>query len=162
MRWAGRIALLAALAVPVGAFASWPAWRQLPPDHAVIRLSFTHAARPVVECRKLTPGEMAKLKPNMRREVGCPRARWPVSVELWLDGGLLYRGKHEPAGIWDDGPSTVFESFLAPAGRHTLAVKLRDTGRATGFDHEQTLDVELVEAQNFVIEFRAEEGFRVR
>jgi hypothetical protein len=134
----------------------------LPPDHAVIRLSFTHAARPVVECRKLTPGEMAKLKPNMRREVGCPRARWPVSVELWLDGGLLYRGKHEPAGIWDDGPSTVFESFLAPAGRHTLAVKLRDTGRATGFDHEQTLDVELVEAQNFVIEFRAEEGFRVR
>jgi hypothetical protein len=41
-------------------------------------------------------------------------------------------------------------------------VKLRDTGRATGFDHEQTLDVELVEAQNFVIEFRAEEGFRVR
>ena len=162
LRWAGRIALLAALALPVGAFASWPAWRQLPPDHAVIRLSFNHAARPVVECRKLTPGEMAKLKPNMRRQVGCPRARWPVSVELRLDGDVIYRGKHEPAGLWDDGPSTIFESFLASAGRHTLEVKLRDTGRATGFDHEETIDVELAEAQNFVIEFREEEGFTFR
>jgi ferredoxin/coenzyme F420-reducing hydrogenase delta subunit len=162
LRWAGRIALLAALALPVGAFASWPVWRQLPPDHAVIRLSFNHAAKPMVECRKLTPGEMAKLKPNMRRAVGCPRARWPVSVELRLDGDLLYRGKHEPAGLWDDGPSTVFESFVTPAGRHTLSVKLRDTGRAAGFDYEKTIDVELAEAQSFVIEFHADEGFRFR
>jgi coenzyme F420-reducing hydrogenase delta subunit len=162
LRWAGRAALLAALALPVGIFASWPAWRQLPPDHAVIRLSLTHAARPIVECPKLTAAEMAKLKPNMRRAVGCPRARWPVSVELLLDGELLYRGKHEPAGLWDDGPSTVFESFVAPAGRHALVVKLRDTGRATGFDYEKTIGVDLAEAQNFVIEFRANEGFSFR
>jgi ferredoxin/coenzyme F420-reducing hydrogenase delta subunit len=162
LRWAGRVALLAALALPVGIFAGWPAWRQLPPDHAVIRLSFTHAAKPIVECPKLTAAEMAELKPNMRRAVGCPRARWPVSVELLLDGELLYRGRHEPAGIWDDGPSTVFESFVAPAGRHTLAVKLRDTGRATGFDYAKTIGVDLAEAQNFVIEFRANEGFSFR
>jgi ferredoxin/coenzyme F420-reducing hydrogenase delta subunit len=162
LRWAGRIALLMAFALPVGAFSNWPVWRQLPPDHAVIRLSFNHAARPVVECKKLTVAEMAKLKPNMRRETGCPRARWPVFVELQMDGELLYRGDHDPAGLWSDGPSTIFESFVAPAGRHALNVRLRDTGRAAGFDHEESIDVELAEAQNFVIEFRAEEGFIFR
>lgn len=162
LAWAARIAILAVIALPIGAFAAWPAWRQLPPEHAVIRLSFTHAAKPVVECKKLTAEEMAKLKPNMRREVGCPRERWPVFVELLLDGELLYRGLHPPAGLWNDGPSTAFESFTTPAGRHTLVARLRDTGREAGFDHERAVEVELAGEQNFVIEFRANEGFVFR
>jgi hypothetical protein len=160
--WAGRAALLAMVALPVGVFASWPEWRQLPPDHAVIRLSFTHAAKPVVECPELTAAEMAEMKPNMRRAVGCPRARWPVFIELLLDGELLYRGTQQPAGLWDDGPSTVFESFVAPAGRHELAVRLRDTGREAGFDYEEAVAVDLAGEQNFVIGFRANEGFSFR
>jgi hypothetical protein len=102
---------------------------------------------------------MIKLKPNMRRQVGCPRERWPVYVELLRDGRLLYRGEHEPAGLWNDGPSTVLERIVVPRGPQRLTVRLRDSGRKDGFDYEREIRADLAAAQNFVIEFRADQGF---
>lgn len=162
VRWAGQAIVLGTLTVATGALASWPQWRQLGPEEAVLRLSFSHAARPKVECKPLTVEEMAQLKPNMRRQVGCPRERWPVLVELERDGELLYRGSHAPAGLWNDGPSTVFERFAVPAGEQTLTVRLRDSGRTEGFDHEQTTRVSLLPGQNLVVQFRTGEGFSIQ
>jgi ferredoxin/coenzyme F420-reducing hydrogenase delta subunit len=162
VRWAGQGVVLGTLAVATGAFASWPQWRQLAPDEAVLRLSFSHAARPKVECKALTIDELAELKPNMRRQVDCPRERWPVIVELERDGRLLYRGSHEPAGLWSDGPSTVFQGFKVPAGDQTLTVRLRDSGRREGFDFERTARVSLEPGQNLVVQFRTGEGFIIQ
>jgi hypothetical protein len=72
---------------------------------------------------------------------------------------LLYRGEHAPAGLWNDGPSTVLERIVVPQGPQVLTVRLRDSGRNEGFDYEQTIRVDLATAQNFVIEFRAGQGF---
>jgi ferredoxin/coenzyme F420-reducing hydrogenase delta subunit len=162
VRWAGQALVLGTLTVATGALASWPQWRQLAPDEAVLHLSFSHAALPKVECKPLTVEEMMQLKPNMRRQVGCPRERWPVLVELERDGELLYRGRHEPAGLWNDGPSTVFERFPVPAGEQTLTVRLRDSGRDDGFDHERTERVSLEPGQSLVVQFRTGEGFIIQ
>ncbi|MGQ0430161.1 MAG: hydrogenase iron-sulfur subunit [Gammaproteobacteria bacterium] len=155
LQWASWVVLFGALAFGTGAWANWPSLRLVESGQAVISLSLRHAARTRVECKPLTAEEMMQLKPNMRRQVGCPRERWPVYVELLRDGELLYRGLHEPAGLWNDGPSAMLERIVVPAGRQNLTVRLRDSGRVAGFDHERRFEAVLAPAQNFVVEFRS-------
>jgi hypothetical protein len=154
LQWGAWAVAFGALAFGTGALASWPSLHLLQAGEAVISLSLRHAAHTKVACKPLTPEEMLKLKPNMRRQVGCPRERWPVYVELLRDGVPLYRGEHQPAGLWNDGPSTTLERIVVPAGPQSLTVRLRDSGRAEGFDYERGIETALAPAQNFVIEFR--------
>jgi coenzyme F420-reducing hydrogenase delta subunit len=154
LQWGSWLGLFGVLAFGTGAWSSWPSLRLLEPGQAVISLSLRHAAHTRVECKPLSPEEMMKLKPNMRRQVGCPRERWPVYLELLRDGGVLYRGEHEPAGLWNDGPSTMLERIVVPAGAQSLTVRLRDSGRTDGFDYERSVETALEPGQNFVIEFR--------
>jgi coenzyme F420-reducing hydrogenase delta subunit len=161
-RWLAQGIAITAICGPIAVFATYPSWRQLQPATAVVRLSFSHAAPKVVACTKLTPVELAALKPNMRREVGCARARWPIYLELESDGKILYRGTHEAAGLWKDGPVTFYERFDVPAGPQRLAVRMRETGGSRGFDHVASSDIELVAEQNLVIDFNQRTGFTFR
>jgi hypothetical protein len=163
LRIAGQIVVFTAIFAAVAAFADWPRWQQIPPQAAVIKLSFTHGSNRQAECRKRTPEELAKLPPNMRKPLECPRRRGPVYVELDIDGHAIYRASLPPAGISGDGPSRVYQRFVVPAGPHAVAVRLRDTPRSEGFDHAKSADVILAAAQNFVIDFRPEaHGFVFR
>jgi hypothetical protein len=141
-----------------GTFADSPAYVHHPPGHALINLSFSHGAGRKGECRRLSAEEIARLAPNMRRPTQCPRERLPVHVELALDGNLLYRGTLPPTGLSGDGPSRVYERFPVAPGAHRIDVRLRDTARAEGFDHERTEIVELKPGQNFVVDFRPDAG----
>jgi hypothetical protein len=81
-----------------------------------------------------------------------------VYVELDIDGVPLYRGHHEPAGLWNDGPSTVYARFEVPAGTHRLEARLREDGAREGFNFRSSRTVTLEPGENFVIDFRANEG----
>ena len=162
LRWLAQAAAVAAVCVPIAAFATYPSWRQLAPATAVVLLSFSHAAQPVVPCRKLTPAELTALKPNMRREVGCARERWPIYLELERDGQMLYRGTHQAAGLWKDGPVAFHERFAVPAGPQRLTVRMRETGAAEGFDHVASSEVVLLAEQSLVIDFSQRTGFTFR
>ncbi len=162
LRWLAQGVAGVAVCIPIAAFATYPSWRQLEPATAVVRLSFSHAAPKVVACKKLTPAELATLKPNMRREVGCPRARWPVYLELERNGQIEYRGTHEAAGLWKDGPVAFYERFDVPAGPQSITVRMRDTGAPAGFDYVATRDVQLVPEQSLVIDFKQRTGFTFR
>jgi hypothetical protein len=105
---------------------------------------------------------MAGLPPNMRRPQGCARERWPVEVELLVNGESIYAGQHAPAGLWDDGPSTVYRNFSVPAGPTALTVRLRDSGRTEGFDFVRSADLELKEGQRLVVDFHKSSGFTIR
>jgi ferredoxin len=161
-----RYPLLAMLTIAaaglVGFFSDTPQIRLRDDDQAVVTLSFSHAAHLREECRPLTPEELAKLPPNMRRPSDCDRARWPVYVELELDGRIVYAGSRQPAGIWDDGPSSLFARFRVPAGEQQATVRLRDTGRASGYDHSATTHLNLRAGQSLVIEFKRPGGFIFR
>jgi ferredoxin/coenzyme F420-reducing hydrogenase delta subunit len=158
LRWSGQAAAYAALVAAIGLLATRPAYTYLANDHALLKLSFSHAGQPLKPCRRYTSEELAQIPFNERTATTCERGRWPVHVELELNGRLVYRGTHEPAGLWNDGPSSVYARFAVPAGRHHVVARLRDTGADSGFTAvaERTLD--LAPGENFVIDYRATEG----
>jgi hypothetical protein len=121
-------------------------------------LAFVHGADRRTECRRLTPEEIAKLAPNMRRTLDCPRKRRPLLVELDIGGRAIYQASLRPTGIAGDGPSRVYQRFVMPAGQYDVAVRMRDTPRSNGFDHERQEHVGLATDQMLVIDFREETG----
>lgn len=158
LRLAGQFAVIAALFAAVAWLSSRPTYRQIPEGSAVLMLTFVHGADRRGECRRLTPEEIAKLPPNMRRVQDCPRGRRPVYVELDVDGDNIYRANLPPTGIAGDGPSRVYRRFVLPARMYDIAVRMRDTARAEGFDHERRDKIEIAPDQQLVIDYRPESG----
>ena len=154
VQFAGQAMAYALFAVAIGYFATRPAYTHLDPDKALIKLSFSHAGQRKGDCRQLTPEELARLAPNMRRPLDCPRERVPLGVELLLDGETLFRGELPPSGLAGDGASTVYRKFPVAPGRHRLSARLRDSVRNAGFDYQGEVVVVLEPRQNFVVDFK--------
>lgn len=153
-----QAALYAAFIALIGYFSVAPAYRHGDPELAMIKLAFSHAADRREPCRTRTPAELAQLAPNMRRPMDCERERLPLLVELEIDGELVFQAEEAPTGLWQDGPSTVYQKFPVQPGSHELVARLRDGRDTAGFDYEQQATVELAPGQNFVIGFRAAAG----
>lgn len=158
VRHAGQFVVIAALFVAVATFSNWPSYRQFPSGSAVVLLTFVHGADRKAECRRLTPQEIEKLAPNMRRVQDCPRGRRPLYVELDLGGRTILRRNLPPTGIAGDGPSRVYQRIVVPAGKYDIAVRMRDTARVDGFDYASEKAITLVPDQMFVVDFRPERG----
>jgi hypothetical protein len=79
-------------------------------------------------------------------------------VELDIDERTIYQASLPPTGIAGDGPSRVYERFVLPAGEYRIAVRMRDTPRAEGFDHERSDRIALTTDQLFVIDYRPASG----
>ena len=158
LRMAGQFLVIAALFAAVAAFSDWPVYRQIPRGSAIVILTFVHSADRKADCRRLTPEEIQKLPPNMRRVQECPRGRRPIYVELDLGGRRVCQASLAPTGIAGDGPSKVYERFVVPTGNYNIAVRMRDTPRTEGFDHERRGTVTLAADPMFVIDFRNENG----
>ena len=162
-RVAAQIAVMTLLLAAVAVLADWPPYHQIPVQSAIIKLSFTHGSNRQAECRKRTAEELAKLPPNMRKPLECPRGRGSVYVELDMDGRTIYRASLSPSGISGDGPSRVYQRFMVPAGSHDLADRMRDTARTEGFDYAKSGKAVLTAGDNFVVDFSAgAEGFVFR
>ena len=158
LRLAGQFVVIAALFAGVAWLSDRPVYRQIPADSGIMMLTFVHGADRKGECRRLTPEEIARLAPNMRRVQDCPRVRRSIYVELDIDGRKIYQANLPPSGIAGDGPSRVYQRFVLPAGKYNVAVRMRDTSRADGFDHERHGIVEFAPSQMFVIDYRPESG----
>ncbi|MFO1220754.1 MAG: hypothetical protein U1E89_20490 [Burkholderiaceae bacterium] len=156
--WAGQVVLYALFALVIGVFAHWPTYHPLDSGQALIKLSFTHTGKPIAECRKQTPEELAKLPPNMRAPMKCPRERSPVTVELDIGGRNVLHRVAQPSGLSRDGASAVYQRLPVPAGPQTIAVRLNDDARRSGFTHQREATVTLAPAQILVIDFDAEHG----
>jgi hypothetical protein len=154
-RVAAQIAAMTLVLAIVAVLADRPLYYQIPPHAAVLKLSFTHGSDRRSECRTRTPEELAKLPPNMRKPLECPRTRGSVYVELDVDGQTIYRASLRPSGLSGDGPSRVYQRFVMPAGPHIVAVRMRDTPRLEGFDHAKSGEIVLAAGDNFVVDFQA-------
>ncbi len=156
--WAGQAMLYVAFAVVIGVFTRWPSYQHLQQDHALVKLSLIHHGQRLEACRRLDPEELAKLPPNMRAPVSCPRERSPILVEVDVDGVTVLRQTAQPAGMSRDGAASVYQRFEVPAGTHRFDVRLRDSARTEGFDFQLSDTVDLRPAQVLVIDFSAEKG----
>ncbi len=157
-RWAGQLLFYAAAALLTGLFATRPVWPQFPKDAAQLLIAFAHGGERKEPCRKLTAEEIAKLPPRERRPSDCGRERVPLRFEAVLDDRPLLARTLPPTGLSGDGPSRLYEKFAVPAGRHTLVLRLSDSGRAEGWDVEQRFALELRPWQNLAIDFQPDRG----
>lgn len=157
-QWLMQGVLYALFALIVGVFSAWPTYSPLAPDHALVKLSFTHHGKLVAECRKRTPEELAKLAPNMRAAMDCKRERSPVRVEIDIDGKPVFQHLAQASGLSKDGASTVYHRFELAAGAHRISVRLNDDARQPGFAFQREETLTLAAGRVLVIDFNAEKG----
>jgi len=162
LRIAAQLALYVPLMALIGYFSTEPRFTTLGPDEALLRLSFIHAAERKEPCRERSAEELAKLAPNMRAALDCPRERAMLLVELEVDGQLALRREVPPAGVQRDGNATVYHRLPLAAGRHRIVARLRDRpGEDFNFVGETTL--ELAPGAALLIDFsKAKGGFLFR
>ncbi|MGD9599314.1 MAG: hypothetical protein AB7G76_15375 [Steroidobacteraceae bacterium] len=148
----GQVVLYAALAGVIAVFSRWPSYRQIGPGESLIKLSIVHETQHVTACRKRTPEELAKLPPNMRAPMSCPRERAPLTAEVDLDGEPVVRGTARPSGLARDGRALLYHRLVTTAGSHEIAVRVRDSADTHGFDYEREEKITLQPAQILVID----------
>jgi hypothetical protein len=155
---AGQVVLYGLFALAIGVFSQWPTYHHLAPGQALVKVSFTRVGKPVGDCRPLTPEELAKLPPNMRAPMKCPRERSPVTVQVDIDGVRVLDRVAPPTGLSRDGASSVYERIVVPAGERRIAVALSDDVRAREAAHHREATVRLAPGQVLVIDFDANAG----
>lgn len=157
MRVVAQLALYLPLMALIGTFSTWPPFTEVRPDQALLRLSFIHAAERLHPCRTRSAAELAKLPPNMRAPLDCPRERAPIRIELALDGKVLLERELAPAGLRHDGAATAYFRLVVPAGRHHIAVRMQDRAEG-GYNHQREENLELAPGSALVIDFHPAEG----
>jgi len=137
----------------IGYFSSMPTFTNVPADHALIKLTFTHAGKrtkPVKDTR--TKEEMAKLPPQLRARRHT-RERSPVRIEFEMDGRIVYRAEIPPRGLSRDLPSPVYQRFTVPAGKHHFRVRMGNDVHYKGFNYVGEETIELAPLQTLIIDF---------
>ncbi len=155
-QWAGQIMTYSLFAFVAAYFSNTPQYTANSPEMAKIMLSFSHAGKHKKKCHKRTREELAKLAENMRAPTTCPRERWPVAVELVLNGKSIYKGVATPAGLSKDGHSNFYQPFSVTAGKHRIKVGVLDSGEITKrgvFDYVLEREVVLSPTEILVIGF---------
>lgn len=157
LRFAAQCLLYVPLMAILGTFSTQPRFQVMPEDKALVRISLTHAGSLVVECRQRTSEELAKLAPNMRAQLVCPRERSPIRVQVSIDDSSLLDVTAPPTGLRSDGAATIYRRTEVPAGRHRLVARLAD-GPSGAFTHERSIDVDLRPGGSLLIDFNAAKG----
>lgn len=152
----GQFLLYAVFAGSIAIFSRWPHYHQLQPDEALIRLSIVHEGQRLEPCVQRTPEELAKLPPNMRAPLACPRERAPLVAEVEIDGKRAFHQEAQPSGLSRDGRAALYGRFPVSVGSHHLVVRLRDSAREEGFDYQREATLTLQPAQSLVIDFRSD------
>jgi len=143
-------------------FASAPSIRLIGEDEAKLTIAFAHAGQLREPCRLLSQEELNELAPNMRKIDDCPRKRSPVTIEAELDGTPIYVASLPPPGLFGDGGVDVFYSAKVPAGEHRLELKMNDSVRIEGFNHQFGQMVFIEPAQILLIGFDSKRGFVIK
>jgi hypothetical protein len=157
LRVLAQLLLYVPLMVLIGTFSTNPRFAVIDEDQALVRMSLIHAAERKQECRKRSPEELAKLPPNMRAELDCPRERAALLVELEIDGSVVFSRSVPPAGFKRDGAASLYHRLPVAAGRHRVIARLRD--RADGpFNYVREETLELAPGGTLLIDFAAAKG----
>lgn len=143
-------------------FSSAPAVRLIGENEARLTIAFAHAGQLREPCRMLSQEELNKLAPNMRKLDDCPRERSPVLIEAELDGELFYKVELQPPGVFGDGGVDVFYSEKLPAGEHQLSMRMNDSVRIEGFNHQFDELVSIEPAQILLIAYDSKQGFFIK
>ena len=153
-----QVILYVAFAASLAWFATNPPYLYGDATMASVKVSLSHAADRVEPCVQLTQEQIAELAMNMKQTEACERERLPLIVEIDVDGETVFSLEAEPTGLWNDGPSSVYERFEVAPGPHLITARLRDTSRTDGWDYTDSAEVVLEPGRYFTVTFKAETG----
>ena len=143
-------------------FSAAPSFEHLRPDEAMVALTLSHAGQHKEPCHRLTPNELAKLPPNMRKPVECGRERSPLLIEVKMDDQILFTKRADPPGLYGDGSIGLFMDSRILAGSHNFSVQMNDSIHVEGFNFSYQQMVDVAPAQLLVIGFDASNGFSIK
>ncbi len=144
-------------------FSIYPPYHQLKENQAMITFTLGHVGKRVKKCRKLGQEELLKLPPNMRKPMDCPRERSPITMELQMDGKVIFRKTAEPLGFFRDQGADVYQNIKVPAGKHRLLVWINDDINVKGPIYRLEQNVRLKPEQHMIVEFNSETSrFRIK
>lgn len=158
LQWGGQVVLYGLFALAVGVFAHWPPYHPIGADQAVIKISVSRLGQPVGECRRLSDEELAKLPPNMRDPVQCPRERSPLSMEVQVGGAAVLNRVVQPTGLSRDGAASIYERLVVPAGKQQIDVRFSDDVRPGAPTYHRAASIDLAPGQVLVVDFDAGKG----
>jgi hypothetical protein len=158
LRLLAQAALYGAFALAVGVFSSWPVFRQLDAEQALLRLSLLHSGKPRFECRTRSAEELEKMPKHMRTPLDCPRERSPVRVQVEFDGRIVIDETVAPGGLTRDGAAAIYRRMAVPVGAHQLRVRVNDDSRRQDFPFEHTQALQLAAGQVVLIDFNPDRG----
>ena len=153
MKYVGQLVAYAVFLVLLGVLSLRPQLRVMAENEAIVSVSFSHAAKRVGECRRLSQEELMALPPNMRKPDDCPRERHPLRIELQMDDQTLYQETLPPTGLWADGKSTAYQRIPVAAGAHDFSIRMNESGTPDAFDFEKSSTITLLPGQNLVVYF---------
>ena len=157
-RWLTQLTAYGGFALLVGYLSAAPHYDYAAGDMASIKLSLSHATDRIEPCVQLSPAEVAKLAPNMRRAEQCERERVPLFIELEIDGEVVRSVEASPSGLWGDGPASIYERMEFGPGNHLVTVRMRDSRRDAGWGYIHSEQVTLQPGRYFTITFQSATG----
>lgn len=137
----------------IGYFSTAPSFTNMPADQALVKFTFAHPGERLEPCVERTPEELAKLPPQRRFKMECPRERAPLQVEFEVNGQMVYQAEIPAKGIKKDLPSPIYQRFTLPAGEHYMIVRMRDNVQDEGFTYIAEHTATLASLQTLVIDF---------
>lgn len=119
--------LLLLLLFGASLFLDLPAHATLPAP-AQIRLAINHSGKLVAASSNLSAEVLAKLPPNVDPAQVLGGERFPVQVQVLVDGAPVLERSYRPRGLRREGSVYGLEDWWVQPGEHHLAINLMDDG----------------------------------
>lgn len=155
--WLGQVAQVTTVAtafgaICTGAFIDLSMHPQTAPRSAAIIFTIAGDFEQDTGCQRapFQVGEPVKWKIN------CGAPSRTASLEIEMDGRLVYQTNLPRRDVTLDNPSSVYQRIDAKTGEHEIVLRLRDSTSNRGFVYYAQRRVALAVGRTLVIEFRPE------
>ncbi len=129
------------LLVGLGLVATQPVTSH-PQDTAVVRLLLAHPGKLKAIQGTLSEEMAAKLPPGVSAEQVLGGERYPVHLQLRVDGRTVHEGTYYPGGLRHEGLTYAVEDIKMQNGQHRIEVLMKDDDQAWRPVFEGTLHLQ--------------------
>lgn len=162
-------AVLLALALPIVYFSSSP-FSFYSRDESSLKVAFKHSGKRVEDCNETDlikkEGERYRemlrqskqVQMNVQKLGKCSRERFPVMIELSIDGKKVLDRAYVPTGLKKDMASYIFEEFIIKPGQHEISMSMKDNGPDSAPAHTITQTMELGPGAIALLRFEPKEN----